>query len=391
VIRAKFHLDLESLNEYSLEVASTKEDLEQAFGLIYEGYLENNLCDQRAEKLRCTIYQALPYTTILVAKYKGSVVGTVSLVIDSPLRIPCEKSFSEEIMQLRKDGRRMSEVIAFSVSKDHRKSNNRAQISALLMAYLYIYAKRQLKADTLICAVHPRAENFYRALLKFKRMGRNKKYSDAKNAPAIFLYQNMNEYMNWASNFPVSSSMWTLASLAGKEYESYFPSSRSESPINLNLTPELLQYFFNQKSDVFSNASRTQLRSIKRAYSLKYNLDDVPAFGGVTTSRGFRYLLDLPITLRYKDLSLQTHLRDLSYEGAFIETQIPIPEGAKFNIEFQLEGHHFNIQAQIRWQNASPRGRYNKGCGVQFISTPDHLRESIRGLFSEHDSKSSAA
>ena len=74
-------------------VALTKEDLEGAFRILHDSYVESGFMQPVESGMRINKYFALPSTTTLVAKWQGKVVGTVSIVRKTGLGLPMEKNF----------------------------------------------------------------------------------------------------------------------------------------------------------------------------------------------------------------------------------------------------------------------------------------------------------
>src|SRR5687768_6662746 len=67
------------------KIASTQEELEAAFHLLHDCYTATGFITPEPHGLRCTLHSILPYTTVVVAKKGDLVIGTVSLIKDSPI------------------------------------------------------------------------------------------------------------------------------------------------------------------------------------------------------------------------------------------------------------------------------------------------------------------
>jgi ribosomal protein S18 acetylase RimI-like enzyme len=172
------------------KIAQEASEFEDAFELVWDSYVKVGLQADDGMHLRITKYHLLPSTKVLVAihrpeldkknpdydklKEPGIVVGTLTLVLDSPLGLPMEEICCQEVAALRNTGRSVAEVIALAVNPDFRKDN----IMMYLYKLMFQYARYKGVTD-LACSVTKKHIKFYRRMLLFKPMGELKKYSAA--------------------------------------------------------------------------------------------------------------------------------------------------------------------------------------------------------------------
>jgi hypothetical protein len=176
-----------SCPEIELKIASTREEWEAAFELLYRSYRRAGLCAENSCGFRATKYQLLPTTDIFIAKLEGEVISTVSLVRDSEFGLPMEDVYREEVAERRAAGLRLAEV---SCLADRRRDAYRffglfCELSRL-MAQLAI----KLGIDELVIAVHPRHASLYRRYMAFRRFGERRVYPTVQNHPAVALVLN---------------------------------------------------------------------------------------------------------------------------------------------------------------------------------------------------------
>jgi hypothetical protein len=157
-------------------VAATRRDREAAFRLVYQSYVRAGLQRPNRYRMRVTPYHLLPSTPMFIAKVRGEVVSTVSLVIDGDLGVPLELTFPEVIEQRRRDGILFGEV---SCLADRRTDFRRylptfCQLTRLMAQY----ARRQ-GVQQLLVAAHPRHARFYRRYLGFEAI------SDVSTCPHV--------------------------------------------------------------------------------------------------------------------------------------------------------------------------------------------------------------
>jgi hypothetical protein len=176
--------------EIELKVASTRQERQGAFELLYRSYLRAGLCAENFSGMRATHYQLLPTTDIIVAKLHGEVISTVSLVRDNPMGLPMEAIYSKEVTQRRAEGLNLAEVTCLA---DRRRDSHRffglfCELSRLLAQLAWKSA-----VDELLVAVHPRHAALYHRYMAFQRVGEQRSYPTVKHNPAVALSLNFKQ------------------------------------------------------------------------------------------------------------------------------------------------------------------------------------------------------
>ncbi len=184
ILRRAIDLPLAIPSELRFKIAETTDELEAAFGLVYDEYLRLGYCAPNPMKWRATIYHALPTTTTLLALYGNRVVGTLTLVRDNRLGLPLDKVFDVSI--LRREAGRLAEVTSLVIHRDFRRQNGGAVLFPLLRL-MYEYSTSHFGVDHLVVSIHPKDEPFYKSLLLFRKVPgtRTVQYM---GAPAVALH-----------------------------------------------------------------------------------------------------------------------------------------------------------------------------------------------------------
>lgn len=166
----------------TIKIASTREEREAAFRLVYLRYLGSGLCAANPSGMRLTPYHLLPTTTLFVALYKGEVILTLSLVGDGRQGVPMESIFPDEIRSLRARGVRFGEL---SCLADRRRSLVRfLPLFVQITRLMYQHALAQDPAYQLVIAVHPKHGKFYERFFGFRPLAPERPYRSVLNAPA---------------------------------------------------------------------------------------------------------------------------------------------------------------------------------------------------------------
>ena len=149
-------------------IAHTMEEVEEAWGLVYDAYRRDNLIDVNPHRVHTTSQAVGPNTAVILGCLGPLAVGTISAYTDGPEGLPLDSVYLTEISALRRGGRKLMEVGLFA---DRRERINRAADGLFaLMRFSYFFGF-PMECDDIIIGVHPRHAPFYMRLLGFERIG----------------------------------------------------------------------------------------------------------------------------------------------------------------------------------------------------------------------------
>ena len=252
-----------------LKIAETQDELEACFRLLHDAYVDSGFMQPQPSGLRATIYHALPTTTTLCALFDGEVVGTISLIRQSSFGFPMQSVF--DLAHIHAERGRIAEISALAVHPKFRKTGG--SILFPLMKFMYQYCTSYFDTTHVVIAVNPNRIEMYESLLFFQRLKSHvvQYYDFANGAPAIGAYLNLR------------SALQTFKKVyAGKprrkDLYSYFVKSRlpnivwptrryftTNDPV---MTPAMLDYFFNQRTQVFRDLSGREKAQLAAIYNL---------------------------------------------------------------------------------------------------------------------------
>jgi len=251
-----------------LKIAETKEELEACFALLHDAYVGSGFMKPHPSGMRVTLYHALPTTTTLCAKYDGQVVGTLSLIRESALGFPLQKIF--DLTEVRKNEGNIAEVSALAVHSKFRKTGG--SILFPLMKFMYEYCTTFFDTRHLVIAVNPYHIEMYESLLFFQRLTANpvENYDFVNGAPAVGAWLDLKfapEIMkkHYASKPPQRNlyAYFTEVKLSNIK----LPERRYYTTNDPVLTPELLDHFFNKRTQGFANLSERENVLLHTIYS----------------------------------------------------------------------------------------------------------------------------
>jgi UDP:flavonoid glycosyltransferase YjiC (YdhE family) len=180
---AHVHFQTDEVSSIVFKLAETREEREQAFALLHNMYVRRGLIDQTPSGLKLSVFSLLPTTSIFIGVRDGRVLSTMALIEDSPLGLPMEEIYGEEVARLRLPGRRVAEVGSLAVATGVRGKG----LPLLMYNLMFRWAHFYRGVDDLAIAVNPRVEDFYSTLLLFERIGGVRTYETLKQAPAVAL------------------------------------------------------------------------------------------------------------------------------------------------------------------------------------------------------------
>jgi GNAT superfamily N-acetyltransferase len=359
-----------------LKIAETREELEQCFSLLHDAYVGEGYMKPAPSGLRATIYHALPTTTTLCAKYDGKVVGTLSLIRESVFGFPLQAIF--DLTEIRARGGKIAEVSALAVHKDFRKTGG--AILFPLMKFMYEYCTTFFDTRHLVIAVHPTRIEMYESLLFFERLRENKvdNYDFANGAPAVGatldLRRAPRKYREVYGRKPPRTNLYAYF-VKVKLPNIVLPGRRYFTTNDPVMTAEMLDYFFNERTQVFEALGMRERILLHSIYNLPEHqkmlpsIDDTgedakPGNNGTYLRQHQRYSLKCPgnFSLTSPDgRTSSTNLRvvELSKLGflAYAKDDIPTRLWGRVTI-------HLGTREESSVRAMAVRGKVKDGVGL---------------------------
>lgn len=167
--------------EIQIRLAQSADELEAAYRLVQAQYARRGYAKGGAEA-RFVTHCCIPSTHTLIATVNNVVVGTASLIVDSPLGLPLESTYPEQVCDLRAAGETLAEISCLATRR-------RGDTPVLLGLYrgIYALARHRDQVDRLCITVHPRQRRFYQRALLFDMLGPERDYAACNQAPAVAL------------------------------------------------------------------------------------------------------------------------------------------------------------------------------------------------------------
>ncbi|MBI3323716.1 MAG: hypothetical protein HYZ92_00355 [Candidatus Omnitrophica bacterium] len=257
------------LNPLEFRVVHTMPELKAALHLVYREYLKRHYTLPHPSELKLSIFHALPKTTTFVALHRRTrVVGTISIVEDSPCGLPMDEVYRTELDDLRGKRLRLAEATLLALDGSlfgrgvftmfHAK---KLLLTLRLFKALFDYLRSCTTVDELVACFNPKHQILY-DFLQLRPLGELKYYSSANNNPAIA------KRLNIAQTQRRARSHVTYNLFYGK------PPAPSTFAKKLILSPADLRELFVETTSIFACASPSQLRHLRRCYPT-YAFDEI--------------------------------------------------------------------------------------------------------------------
>lgn len=258
--------DEDNVKGLTFKIADTKEELEQSFRLLHDMYVREKFIDPHPSGMRISLYNAAPFTVVMVGKRENEVVLTTTLYVDSFLGIPAESTFREEIGYLRAQGRYIAEVGSLAARTDIRNTDQTIQL--YLQKMILLYALKYLKLDDMVITVVKKHQLYYRYIHLLDSIGELRHYENANGTVVAPLRQNLeNIEQRYRKAYQYLPPEKKLDRFLFEENSSCIKLPEKKSPVRV-WEKELVEYFFSRCTDIFADSDSKKISRIKSYYYL---------------------------------------------------------------------------------------------------------------------------
>jgi len=233
--------------------AACRHELEQAFRLVYASYLQRGYIEPNPAEVRLSLFNAFPTTVTFVSVLEGTVIATVSLVPDTPVGLPMDEVYHEEVQALRDEGRRLAEVTMLADRR--RKLRRTLPMLLFMMKRVFDYATLVLRANDLCITVNPRHEAYYERYLLFRSLGALRTYPSVRDNPALAKRLDLDHVREMCEG--------------NQQLIEQFFTDRTPLEIlkrGYKMQPDDLGYFFTELTDLFRTAPAEVTECLRSYY-----------------------------------------------------------------------------------------------------------------------------
>jgi hypothetical protein len=252
--------------QWRVLVANTRELREKAFRLVYDVYIREGyeLRYGRESGLWCTIHHLHPETTIFLAEKEGRLTGSVTVMPDSRLGLPTDRMFPEPLADLRKAGRRLSEISSLVVTEE--PGGIPPELAMHLYRLAHLASLHLLKSTDIVASVMDRHRDFYSRFLLFDEVSEAPRLSPKTGQQVAYARLNL-ETMKERYEQRYSRAMgrrnlyrWFFQNEDEPDMVDWL--RRSRSP----MTTEDLYYFGAKKTNILAKAGHDVIAILEEEY-----------------------------------------------------------------------------------------------------------------------------
>lgn len=255
------------------KVADCRTEWEQAFRLLHTISVQRGIYPPKPSGMRIAPYHALPTTAVIVAMHGDRVVGTMTLVEDSPLGLPMEAVFPGEVERLRVRKCRVAEVSMLAVDPAFRGTGMTMTMNRVMWRWAYFYRK----VTDLVIAVRPSITDYYATVLLFAKEGPQRPYQSLNNVPVLPMRLNLETAVaRYQQAYgekiqPGLRNLYRFMVLDREISAVKLPRRLNhiwvESDVAPSMSAEDFRYFFLEQEAVLEHLDEPRRRFLARCYS----------------------------------------------------------------------------------------------------------------------------
>ncbi len=375
--------------QLQLKIAETREELEACFKILHDAYVAAGYMKPDPSGLRVTLFHALPTTTTLCAKWDGQVVGTISMIRDGVFGFPLQSVF--DLSELRSRGGQIAEISALAVHPSFRKTGGAVMFP--LMKFMRDYCATYFDTRHLVIAVNPDRIEMYEALLCFSRLQEQvvEAYAFANGAPAVGatldLHHAPAQYQRVYGEAGPRKHLGRYffeATLANIQ----LPKRRYYTTNDPVMTPELLDHFFNQRTQTFAALDDRKKALLWSIYQTAEYRRVLPMLGagevpvGQALRRHQRHSIRCPGHLKLDGVHHGLEVIELSLGGFQARCPFDLQPGQQAEATVQLgQGEQSTVQVTVVRKVACESGHFY---GLRLQEADPIWRRCVAALESGH-------
>lgn len=362
------------------KLAETREELEGAFSLLHDSYVDVGLMKQSPSGLRVTPYHALGSSVTLIGKIGCEIVATLTIITDSKLGLPSDNFV--DLSKLRAGGNRIAEISALAIKKEYR-----GKMLFHLLKYMYEWCVNYLSINHLIATLttDTKAYELYESILFFKRI-ENKieaNYAFSNFRPVIAEHLNLDEareiFSKYYSQKESSRNLFSFfVEQACPNFQ--FPTRHYFTTNYQVMDAESFSYFFSKRTTALVDMSEKSLLTLRQIFKSQPQaqlidrvLKDKNIYALEYYNQKDRFNVSFNTSARLENRIIKLRVLDISSQGLKISSQDKIEDEIIINIPSK-DGKSYLIRAEKIWQD-----EYGV-TGLRIISSDQNWNSMIQQL-----------
>jgi len=182
--------------------AITLEDICGAYQMVYDNFLKMGYILKNESGMRVRLFEAVPETATFIAKVNGKIIGVTSAIIDSPdLGVPADKTFRQEIDELRRNGGKICEGTNWVIDPEYRRTNVMPELMRTCFAHSLMAG-----CNAMLATISPGHQSYYK-IICFDTVGSERSSSPEIDDPVILQLNSYDKFFaRWEAVQPDEQS-----------------------------------------------------------------------------------------------------------------------------------------------------------------------------------------
>ncbi|VAW67361.1 hypothetical protein MNBD_GAMMA09-2627 [hydrothermal vent metagenome] len=261
---------LKETSNIEYKIATTTDELEQAFELVTQQYFNVGL-HKNNNDLRLTKYHLLPDTKIFIAikkheDMKETVIGTITMVVDKSMGLPMDELYNDQLNRMRTAGLQLSELISLSVAPQASAQQNNIVVYLFKICMQYAH---MTNVHDILCSVTEKHIKFYRELLLFTPLGELLPYSFANDqliqGHRLNLQQGNEDFRKVYSGMEFDADLHRFFFTETRDFNR--PKGEGTA-----MTPEQIRYFIEKRTRLLSSLTKKDKRILREEFTAQHKI-----------------------------------------------------------------------------------------------------------------------
>jgi hypothetical protein len=267
IIRSYFKVPLSLPSELTFKLATTREEREAAFEILYAEFLRSGYMSINQSRLRVLKYHLLPGTTLLIGKWRDEVICTLSVIRDSAWGLPIDTTW--DISSLRAPQTRVAEISSLAIKKCWQGA--KGQILLPLCKFMYEFTTSRTDIDVLVISTLTSVKDFYRSILLFEYVGDGTpvKYSFVKGVSAVAQYLDLRDaptrYSQVYGGKAVRENIYDF--FTSRQFPNFqLPTGTLGQCLYVQTSAKDFDYFYNKRTDLLASLTTAEKKYLRGLY-----------------------------------------------------------------------------------------------------------------------------
>ncbi len=366
------------------KIAETEEELTAAFRLLHDHFLDRYGIKDQGKDIFLSKYHALPTTSVLIVRYKDIVVGTATIIRETPFGLPNGPAL--DLDKLRHEIPRLGELAYFAIRPEFRSGAK--SIFFPFYKYMLSYAIHCMNLDGFTISVHPERAEFYEGILLFKPISdvpiENLEHHFGK--PATVMTMKFSEVESrlqsvYGAKKPEQNLYHYLTQELGEDFR--LPNRHLPRVSDPVMNPTLMDYYYNQQTQIFADLTDVEKGILNAFYPFPSFRMVIPQSQNVVYMHQRKFpRFEVDCRGAFESGGYQHPLRVLDVSKSGLQVLLPAAVAAPTQVQIQVSDRQVStVEVEPIWKSEDGM------CGLRVRRADEHWYRFIGSLRSDYEGR----